>query len=65
MTRTNTPTGKPMRRADYVRVIRAILEHTHPAGNGGYVADIGPLTYGRMVELAEVVVPLEGDGQEG
>lgn len=34
-----------------VGILRDILAMTRVAGNGGYIADIGPVTYGRMVRL--------------
>jgi hypothetical protein len=35
------------------RIIGDILELTVPGGNGGYVAELGPLTYARMQEFLD------------
>lgn len=35
------------------RLVRDILSLTYVAGNGGYVADIGPSTFGEMLQFVE------------
>lgn len=42
---------KPHRQLLAERIIGEVLQRTYPAGNGGYVADVGPVTYGEMLEF--------------